>query len=129
MSSRSVAAISHMLSDHSLRSDSATPLTAHGRISLSCCDLPQRQQQHYPRLQFLRLQHSHLQHPRLLLSHLLPCCWRPGVRGEINELSGSKDGPKTATLKTGEKYEGYDEVLFAIGRKPVTDTLNLEKTG
>jgi len=51
------------------------------------------------------------------------------VRGEINELSGSKDGPKTATLKTGEKYEGYDEVLFAIGRKPVTDTLNLEKTG
>jgi len=51
------------------------------------------------------------------------------VRGEISELSGSKDGLKSATLKSGETHEGYEEVLFAIGRKPVTDTLNLGSTG
>jgi len=51
------------------------------------------------------------------------------VRGEIAELSGSPDGPKTAKLKSGEEHSGYDEIIFAIGRSPVTDTLNLDKAG
>ena len=51
------------------------------------------------------------------------------VKGEIASIEGTKDGPKTATLKSGESHGGYDEVLFAIGRKPVTDTLNLDLAG
>ena len=51
------------------------------------------------------------------------------VRGEIAELSAAADGTKTATLKTGEAHSGYDEVLFAIGRKPVTESLNLDLAG
>jgi glutathione reductase (NADPH) len=51
------------------------------------------------------------------------------IKGEIAELTEAGDGTKTATFKSGEKYEGYDEVLFAIGRVPVTDTLNLEAAG
>jgi len=51
------------------------------------------------------------------------------VRGEIGELAAAADGTKTATLTSGAKHEGYDEVLFAIGRRPVTESLNLETAG
>ena len=51
------------------------------------------------------------------------------VQGEINELTGTKDGPKTCKLKSGAEHSGYDEVIFAIGRNPVTDSLNLASTG
>jgi len=51
------------------------------------------------------------------------------VQGEIAELSGSADGLKTAKLKSGAEHSGYDEIIFAIGRSPVTDTLNLDKAG
>jgi len=50
------------------------------------------------------------------------------VKGELASLE-EKDGKKLATLTNGETMEGYDEVLYAIGRTPVTDTLNLEATG
>lgn len=51
------------------------------------------------------------------------------VRGETEAISAAEDGTKTLTLKGGEQRTGYDEVLFAIGRVPVTDSLDLPKTG
>jgi len=51
------------------------------------------------------------------------------VRGETEAISAADDGSKTLTLKGGEQRTGYDEVLFAIGRVPVTDSLDLPKTG
>ena len=51
------------------------------------------------------------------------------VRGEIDALAAEADGTKTATLKSGETLSGYDEVLFAIGRTPVTESLNLGAAG
>jgi len=51
------------------------------------------------------------------------------VRGEMAALSAAEDGTKTATLVSGEEHTGYDEVLFAIGRKPVTESLDLDKAG
>lgn len=51
------------------------------------------------------------------------------VKGEIAELT-EEDGKKKVTLKSGETLEGaYDEILFAIGREPVTDSLNLGSAG
>ena len=38
-------------------------------------------------------------------------------------------GKKTLVLKDGTKLDGDDEVLFAIGRDPVTDSLNLPAAG
>ena len=46
------------------------------------------------------------------------------VQGEICELEKAADGTKTAKLKSGGACEGYDEVLFAIGRSPVTASLH-----
>lgn len=51
------------------------------------------------------------------------------IKGEISALSAAEDGTKVATLKSGETHDGYDVVLFAIGRVPVTDTLNLDAAG
>ena len=51
------------------------------------------------------------------------------VRGEIASISAAADGTKSCALKSGESIDGYDEVLFAIGREPVTGTLNLEAAG
>lgn len=48
---------------------------------------------------------------------------------EITALEQAADGTKTATFKDGSTIEGYDDVLFAIGRVPVTDTLNLDSAG
>jgi glutathione reductase (NADPH) len=51
------------------------------------------------------------------------------VRGEVEAITKAEDGTKTCTLKGGEERAGYDEVLFAIGRVPVTDSLNLPAAG
>jgi len=51
------------------------------------------------------------------------------VRGEVAALAAAADGTKTATFTSGESAGGYDEVLFAIGREPVTGTLALDKAG
>jgi len=51
------------------------------------------------------------------------------LKGEVSELTAAANGTKTATFKSGEKHEGYDVVLFAIGRVPVTDSLDLEAAG
>ena len=48
---------------------------------------------------------------------------------EITSLASAADGTKTVQTKDGTDHPGYDEVLFAIGRKPVTDTLNLGAAG
>jgi len=50
------------------------------------------------------------------------------VKGETAEIK-EEDGTKTVVLKSGESMTGYDEVLFAIGRTPVTDTLGLDAAG
>lgn len=51
------------------------------------------------------------------------------LKGEVNEISLAESGTKTITFKDGKNYEGYDCVLFAIGRTPVTDSLNLAAAG
>jgi glutathione reductase (NADPH) len=51
------------------------------------------------------------------------------IRGEVSALSAASDGTKTLAMKSGDTLEGYDEVLFAIGRVPVTDSLNLDVAG
>eukprot|EP00316_Scyphosphaera_apsteinii_P004527 CAMPEP_0119307838 /NCGR_PEP_ID=MMETSP1333-20130426/8217_1 /TAXON_ID=418940 /ORGANISM="Scyphosphaera apsteinii, Strain RCC1455" /LENGTH=480 /DNA_ID=CAMNT_0007311473 /DNA_START=160 /DNA_END=1602 /DNA_ORIENTATION=- len=53
----------------------------------------------------------------------------------INIISGDSsaieeaDGKKTIHFKDGTERAGYDEVLFATGRKPVTTSLNLDAAG
>uniref|UniRef100_A0A7S2HUA9 Glutathione reductase n=1 Tax=Haptolina brevifila TaxID=156173 RepID=A0A7S2HUA9_9EUKA len=51
------------------------------------------------------------------------------VRGEVEAIAEAADGTKTCTLKGGEEHGGYDEVLFAIGRVPTTQSLNLPAAG
>mmetsp|Transcript_157962 Transcript_157962/g.278870 ORF Transcript_157962/g.278870 Transcript_157962/m.278870 type:complete len:548 (-) Transcript_157962:104-1747(-) len=51
------------------------------------------------------------------------------VKGEVEALVAEDGGTKTVKLKGGEERTGYDTVLFAIGRVPTTDTLNLDKAG
>ena len=50
------------------------------------------------------------------------------VRGEVDAIASS-GGLKSVTLKDGSSREGYDEILHAIGRKPVTDSLGLDSAG
>lgn len=40
-----------------------------------------------------------------------------------------ENGKKTILCKDGSSLPGYDTVLFATGRTPVTDTLGLESAG
>jgi len=47
------------------------------------------------------------------------------VKGEPSELLLAAGGYKSMVLKDGETLTGYNEVLFAIGRDPVTESLNL----
>ena len=48
---------------------------------------------------------------------------------EAASLAKTADGAIDVTLKSGETLRGFDCVLFAVGRRPVTDTLGLETTG
>jgi len=50
------------------------------------------------------------------------------MKGETAKIE-EVDGKKSLTLKSGETMGGYDTVLFAIGRVPVTDSLCLDKAG
>jgi len=54
-----------------------------------------------------------------------------GVNFVTGEVAGITEaaGAKSLELKSGEKLDGYDCVLFAIGRKPVTESLSLEAAG
>ena len=51
------------------------------------------------------------------------------TNSEIVGLTRLADGTKTCALKGGGELAGYDEVIFAIGRTPVTGTLGLDKAG
>jgi glutathione reductase (NADPH) len=51
------------------------------------------------------------------------------VQGEVASLKGSANGLKAFQLTNGQSLEGYDCVLFAIGRTPVTESLNLQSAG
>merc|ERR1712087_56372 len=50
------------------------------------------------------------------------------VRGESEAITEA-NGVKTIICKDGQSYGGFNEVLFATGRVPVTDTLNLPSAG
>jgi len=50
------------------------------------------------------------------------------VRGESAAITEA-DGAKTLVCKDGQAYNGYSEILFATGRVPVTETLNLPSAG
>ena len=47
----------------------------------------------------------------------------------VAKVEQAADGTKTLTLKSGEVLSGFDLVLFAIGRKPNSDKLGLDKVG
>ena len=51
------------------------------------------------------------------------------VQGEVAGLSVGADGRKTCAMKQGPELGGYDQVLFAIGRSPVTGSLGLGAAG
>jgi len=51
------------------------------------------------------------------------------VQGEVASISEEEGGTKSLTLKDGSEMAGYDCVLFAIGRTPVTESLNLGAAG
>jgi len=48
---------------------------------------------------------------------------------ELNGVKLAADGTKSISTKAGDELHGYDCVLFAIGRNPVTDTLDLPSAG
>ncbi len=48
---------------------------------------------------------------------------------EIEAINLAPDGTKALVLKGGEKLGGFDEVLFATGREPLTADLNLKSAG
>uniref|UniRef100_A0A7S3AYT5 Glutathione-disulfide reductase n=1 Tax=Haptolina ericina TaxID=156174 RepID=A0A7S3AYT5_9EUKA len=50
------------------------------------------------------------------------------VKGEVASISEA-DGVKSLHLKDGGEMAGYDTVLFAVGRTPVTASLNLASAG
>jgi len=50
------------------------------------------------------------------------------VQGEVAAITEEGD-TKSITLKDDSKLDGYDCVLFAIGRSPVTDSLSLPSAG
>eukprot|EP00658_Telonema_sp_P-2_P078292 TRINITY_DN729_c0_g1_i1.p1 TRINITY_DN729_c0_g1~~TRINITY_DN729_c0_g1_i1.p1 ORF type:complete len:453 (+),score=110.15 TRINITY_DN729_c0_g1_i1:194-1552(+) len=52
---------------------------------------------------------------------------RPG--SDAAELVKEQDGTITITMKDGSQHQGYDCVLWAIGRHPVTSGLGLEDCG
>jgi glutathione reductase (NADPH) len=47
----------------------------------------------------------------------------------VQKVELAADGTKTLTLKDGRVFEGFDTVLFAIGRAPATKNLGLETIG
>lgn len=47
----------------------------------------------------------------------------------VASVTKAEDGTKTLTLKDGRVLTGFDQVIFAIGRTPVTEGLGLEKIG
>eukprot|EP00656_Telonema_subtile_P055327 TRINITY_DN851_c0_g1_i2.p1 TRINITY_DN851_c0_g1~~TRINITY_DN851_c0_g1_i2.p1 ORF type:complete len:544 (+),score=160.06 TRINITY_DN851_c0_g1_i2:205-1836(+) len=52
---------------------------------------------------------------------------RPG--SDVKELVKAADGSITVELKDGSSHPGYDCVLWAIGRHPVTSGIGLEEAG
>ena len=47
----------------------------------------------------------------------------------VAKVEAAADGTKTLTLKSGEVLSGFDLVLFAVGRKPNSDSIGLDKAG
>jgi len=47
----------------------------------------------------------------------------------IESVKKNDDGSLTIVLKGGEEHEGFDTVLMAIGREPLTEPLTLDKAG
>lgn len=58
---------------------------------------------------------------------------RIGVKLATNstpeKITKESDSTLTLHLKDGEKLTGFNKILIAIGRKPMTDTLNLDSIG
>ncbi len=48
---------------------------------------------------------------------------------EIEAINLAPDGTKSLLLKGGKRLDGFDEVLYAVGRKPLTADLNLNSAG
>lgn len=48
---------------------------------------------------------------------------------DIASISEAEDGTKTLVDKNGNEYPGFEYVCYAIGRSPVSDTLNIESIG
>ena len=50
-------------------------------------------------------------------------------KSDVASLTKAADGTTTVTLKDGTVIEGFDCILWAIGRHPVTSGLGLEEAG
>ncbi len=51
------------------------------------------------------------------------------TKTKIEAIQLAPDGMKSLLLKGGERLEGFDEVLYAVGREPLTADLNLNSAG
>ena len=54
---------------------------------------------------------------------------RAGGEGGADDGAGPPSAAIDVTLSDGQKLSGFDCVLYAVGRRPVTDSLGLETTG
>ena len=69
-----------------------------------------------------RLQ-SHLRTALDRDQHLITVGWLSSI---VQKITKESDSTLTLHLKDGEKLTGFNKILIAIGRKPMTDTLNLD---
>ncbi len=50
-------------------------------------------------------------------------------RTQVQKIEKEKDGSLCIVCENGQKLEGFDELIWAIGRYPLTAELDLDKTG
>lgn len=69
----------------------------------------------------------------LVRSTLHDALKRDGVHlrphSDVSRVERAADGTKTLVLGDGTSHTGFDEVIYAAGRVPVTSSLNLEAAG
>lgn len=51
------------------------------------------------------------------------------TQSEIKSITLESDGTRTLTLTNGQNLGGFDQVLMAIGRSPLTKALSLDAAG
>ncbi|MEJ2059863.1 MAG: glutathione-disulfide reductase [Gammaproteobacteria bacterium] len=82
---------------------------------------------------YLRREHFLRSFDDMLRETLMECMVEEGVnifpRTQVREVVREQDGSLTLDCDQGHRTEGFDTVIWAIGRDPNTADLDLEKTG